>query len=69
MVNFAAIIQVQMKKYTYTKENDTRSGFGAGLLEVGKRNDSDIVVTSGLREGERIALEDPNEAAKRAKKL
>jgi len=44
-------------------------GFEIRRIEVGKRNDSDMVVTSGLREGERIALEDPNEAAKRAKKL
>src|SRR5437667_995821 len=29
-----------MKKYTYTEKKDTRSGFGAGLLELGrKRND------------------------------
>lgn len=38
-------------------------------VEVGKRNDNDIVVLKGLREGERIALENPAEVAKRAKKL
>jgi len=38
-------------------------------IEVGKRNDTDIVVTKGLREGEIVALENPIEAAKRAKKL
>ena len=38
-------------------------------IEVGKRNDSDIVVLKGLREGEMVALENPAEAAKRAKKL
>lgn len=38
-------------------------------IEVGKRNDSDIVVLKGLQAGERVALEDPQEAAKRAKKL
>jgi len=38
-------------------------------IEVGKRNDNDIVVLKGLREGERIALENPAEVAKRAKKL
>lgn len=27
-----------MKKYTYTDMKDTRSGFGAGLLEAGKNN-------------------------------
>jgi multidrug efflux pump subunit AcrA (membrane-fusion protein) len=41
----------------------------ARLIEVGKRNDNDIVVLKGLREGERIALENPAEVAKRAKKL
>jgi hypothetical protein len=38
-------------------------------IEVGKRNDTDIVVLGGLREGEVIALENPIEAARRAKKL
>jgi cobalt-zinc-cadmium efflux system membrane fusion protein len=38
-------------------------------IEVGKRNDTDMVVVSGLKEGEVVALEDPVEAAKRAKKL
>jgi len=31
-----------MKKYTYSEKKDTRSGFGAGLLEVGKNN-ADVV--------------------------
>lgn len=31
-----------MKKYTYTESKDTRSGFGAGLLEAG-RQDSNVV--------------------------
>ncbi|MEP1778587.1 transketolase C-terminal domain-containing protein [Reichenbachiella sp.] len=31
-----------MTKYTYTEKKDTRSGFGAGLLEAGKNN-SDVV--------------------------
>jgi multidrug efflux pump subunit AcrA (membrane-fusion protein) len=38
-------------------------------IEVGKRNDTDMVVIKGLREGEIVALENPIEAAKRAKKL
>ena len=29
-----------MKKYTYTESKDTRSGFGAGLLEAGKQNEN-----------------------------
>ncbi|MBI3679225.1 MAG: efflux RND transporter periplasmic adaptor subunit [Acidobacteria bacterium] len=38
-------------------------------IEVGKRNDKEIVVLRGLKEGEAVALENPVEAAKRAKKL
>lgn len=38
-------------------------------IEVGKRNDSDMVVLKGLRAGDVVALENPAEAAKRAKKL
>jgi multidrug efflux pump subunit AcrA (membrane-fusion protein) len=38
-------------------------------IEVGKRNDTDMVVLSGVKEGEVVALENPIEAARRAKKL
>jgi HlyD family secretion protein len=38
-------------------------------IQVGKRNDTDIIVTGGLKEGEAVALENPVEAAKKAKKL
>ena len=27
-----------MKEYTYTEKKDTRSGFGAGLAELGRKN-------------------------------
>jgi hypothetical protein len=37
-------------------------------IEVGRRNDADIVVVSGVSEGEVVALEDPAEAAARARK-
>jgi hypothetical protein len=37
-------------------------------IEVGKRNEEDIVVLKGLKEGELVTLENPAEAAKRAKK-
>jgi len=37
-------------------------------IEVGKKNDEDIIVTAGLKEGEIVALENPAEALKRAKK-
>jgi multidrug efflux pump subunit AcrA (membrane-fusion protein) len=38
-------------------------------IEVGKRNENDIVVTGGLQDGEQVTLENPAEAMKRAKKL
>jgi len=37
-------------------------------IEVGKRNDEDLVVLKGLKEGELVTLEKPEEAAKRARK-
>jgi multidrug efflux pump subunit AcrA (membrane-fusion protein) len=43
--------------------------FSIRPIEVGKRNENDIVVLKGLQEGEMVALENPIEAAKRAKKL
>jgi multidrug efflux pump subunit AcrA (membrane-fusion protein) len=42
--------------------------FVTRAVEVGKRNDNDMVVLSGLKEGEIVTLENPIEAAKRAKK-
>ena len=43
--------------------------FAKHVIEVGKRNETDIVVLKGLRAGETVALENPIEAAKKAKKL
>jgi HlyD family secretion protein len=37
-------------------------------IQVGAQNEAEIVVTGGLKEGELVTLEDPKEAAKRAKK-
>ncbi|GAB2694639.1 transketolase C-terminal domain-containing protein [Mucilaginibacter koreensis] len=37
-----------MTKYTYTDKKDTRSGFGAGLLEAGKRNDKVVALCADL---------------------
>ena len=37
-------------------------------IEVGRRNEDDIVVVKGLKEGEIVTLENPAEAAKRNKK-
>jgi hypothetical protein len=38
-------------------------------IEVGKRNETELVVVKGLKEGDTVAMENPAEAAKRAKKL
>ena len=43
--------------------------FQLHAIEVGKRNDTDLVVTKGLSVGDVVALENPVEAARRAKKL
>ncbi|HIX55641.1 MAG TPA: transketolase C-terminal domain-containing protein [Candidatus Sphingobacterium stercoripullorum] len=37
-----------MKKYTYTESKDTRSGFGAGLLEAGKNNKNVVGLCADL---------------------
>jgi RND family efflux transporter MFP subunit len=45
------------------------NNFDIRPIEVGKRNEGDIVVLSGLKEGDLVTLENPVEAARRAKKL
>ena len=37
-----------MKKFTYTDKKDTRSGFGAGLVELGRRNPNVIALCADL---------------------
>jgi transketolase len=37
-----------MKKHSYTEKKDTRSGFGAGLLELGKKNKNVIALCADL---------------------
>ena len=37
-----------MKKFTYTDKKDTRSGFGAGLLELGKKNPKVVALCADL---------------------
>ena len=37
-----------MKKYTYTEKKDTRSGFGAGLLELGRTNPEVVALCADL---------------------
>jgi HlyD family secretion protein len=54
------------KPAVYVQKGD---GFVLRQIEVGKRNDADLVVLKGLAPGETVALENPVEAAKKAKKL
>ncbi len=37
-----------MKKFTFTEKKDTRSGFGAGLLELGKTNPNVVALCADL---------------------
>jgi len=37
-----------MKKYTFSEQKDTRSGFGAGLLELGRKNPEVVGLTADL---------------------
>lgn len=37
-----------MKKYTFTEKKDTRSGFGAGLLELGRSNPNVVALCADL---------------------
>ena len=37
-----------MKKYEYTEKKDTRSGFGAGLHEAGKKNENVVALCADL---------------------
>jgi RND family efflux transporter MFP subunit len=46
----------------------TGQQFRVRFIQIGKRNDEDLVVTSGLKEGDVVTLENPLEAAKKAKK-
>jgi transketolase len=37
-----------MKKYTFTEKKDTRSGFGAGLTELGRKNSNVVALCADL---------------------
>ena len=37
-----------MKKYTYTEKKDTRSGFGAGLQQLGQTNPNVVALFADL---------------------
>jgi len=49
-MNNPALENSIMKKYTYTEKKDTRSGFGAGLLELGKQNKEVVALCADLTE-------------------
>ena len=44
-------------------------GFELRRVKVGRRNEKEIIIVEGLNEGDVVALENPIEAAKKAKKL
>ena len=39
---------IEKTPYTYTEKKDTRSGFGVGLLEAGKKNDNVVALCADL---------------------
>ncbi len=66
LIPIRASIMHQGKPAVYVQRGQQ---FDLRFIEVGRRNDTEMVVLKGLNEGELIALENPAEAAKRAKKL
>ena len=66
MIPLRASITVGGKPAVYVQKGDN---FELRRIEVGQRNETDIVVLSGLKAGETVALENPVEAAKKAKKI
>jgi transketolase len=44
------LIDTMTTKYTFTEKKDTRSGFGAGLLEIGKQNADVVALCADLTE-------------------
>ncbi|MEZ5401641.1 MAG: efflux RND transporter periplasmic adaptor subunit [Bryobacteraceae bacterium] len=66
MIPTRASFVVRGKPSVYVQKG---AGYEIRQIEVGKRNETDIVVLSGLKEGETVYLENPIEAARRAKKL
>ena len=66
MIPIRASVTSNGKPAVYVQKGD---GFVLRQIEVGKRNETDLVVLKGLAVGETVALENPIEAAKKAKKL
>jgi RND family efflux transporter MFP subunit len=61
-----ASFTVQGKPSVYVQKGQN---FVVRQIEVGKRNESEIVILKGLAEGEVVTLENPADAARRQKKL
>jgi HlyD family secretion protein len=66
MIPLRASITVNGKPAVYVQKGEN---FELRNITVGKRNETDIVVLKGLKPGEAVALENPVEAAKKAKKI
>ena len=66
MIPIRASVTSNGKPAVYVQKGD---GFVLRPIEVGKRNETDLEVLKGLSAGETVALENPIEAAKKAKKL
>ena len=57
------LTETMTTKYTFTEKKDTRSGFGAGLLEIGKQNADVVALCADLTESlkmDAFAKEFPN---------
>ena len=65
LIPLQASFDVKGKPMVYVQSG---KGFVTREIQVGKKNEDEIVVTGGLREGEVVAMVDPFKAAKQAKK-
>jgi multidrug efflux pump subunit AcrA (membrane-fusion protein) len=66
IIPLRASFTVNGKPAAYVQKGEN---FELRLIEVGKRNETDIIVVKGLKPGETVATENPVEAAKKAKKI
>ncbi len=66
LIPLRASFTVQGKPSVYLQRGQN---FVVRPIEVGKRNESEIVIVNGLKEGEIVTLENPADAARRQKKL
>ncbi len=65
MIPLQASFDVKGKPVVYVQSG---KDFVMRSIQVGKKNEEDVVVTGGLREGENVALVDPFKAQKQGKK-